>query len=286
MSRTFLISGIIIVLFCGVGFGEENPNFEKQLKILSWNIKMLPPPYGWFLNSNERAENIAEFLLDKEGYDIILFQEGFSNKIRSKIYQKLHAIYPYQIEPHDQTVFFKTNSGLWAISRLPLKLIDDITFSMLKGWDWMSSKGAKLYSVEKEGQKMYVINTHLQADYETKLNRIRKNQYEEIRQKLIIPNVTDETPLIFCGDLNISTPSHLHQLLERLHLENGPLSGKLQVSTLGHPQQLLDYILLRSGTFKFHRVSRQLLHFPLEDIRNQMNHSDHFPLQAIFMWKE
>ena len=28
---------------------------ENSLSILSWNIKMHPPPYGWFYNSIDKA---------------------------------------------------------------------------------------------------------------------------------------------------------------------------------------------------------------------------------------
>ena len=149
MIRKLIFTGIVCLLISEFGYGGNNSPHVNQLKILSWNIKLLPPPYGWFLNSDKRTENIADFLLSIEGFDVILFQEGFSKTLRSQIYGKLQSIYPYQIEPHDQTVFFKTNSGLWAISKIPLKLIDEISFSLLKGWDWMSSKGAKLYTVEK-----------------------------------------------------------------------------------------------------------------------------------------
>ena len=57
---------------------------ENHLKILSWNIKMMPAPYSWFHNSVNRAENIVLALKNSEPYDVILFQEVFSKKIRKK----------------------------------------------------------------------------------------------------------------------------------------------------------------------------------------------------------
>ena len=42
-------------------FINKNNN-DNQLKLLSWNIKMFPAPYGWFLNRNQRANNIISFL--------------------------------------------------------------------------------------------------------------------------------------------------------------------------------------------------------------------------------
>ena len=89
---------------------QMNINEGHQLKILSWNIKMLPTPYGWLLQRQERADNIIQFIKELDLYDIIFFQEAFSGSIRRKIYSELESIYPYAIEPDDQTAFYKSNS--------------------------------------------------------------------------------------------------------------------------------------------------------------------------------
>ena len=89
---------------------QQNISPDNQLKILSWNIKMLPAPYGWFLKPYKRAENIIQSLKESDEYDIIFFQEAFSGSIRRKIYSELESIYPYAIEPDDQTAFYKSNS--------------------------------------------------------------------------------------------------------------------------------------------------------------------------------
>ena len=257
---------------------------DNHLRILSWNIKMMPVPYGWFLNSVERAENIIYALKNSEIYDVILFQEAFSEKIQKMIFDGLQSIYPYQIIPIDQTNFFKTNSGLWVISRNPIILIDEISFSHLRGWDKLTSKGAKLYSINKNGQKLYLINTHMQSDYKTKYNMVRTDQYMEINENLILPYVKQEIPLIMCGDLNISKPSRLAPLLKKLKLENGFLSGKLQFSTIGQYKQLLDYILVKTETFKFQSVERKIQNMSGDLFTNPTQLSDHYPVEGIFRW--
>ena len=50
---------------------------DNQLKILSWNIKMMPAPYGWFLKCHERADDIIQFLKESDPYDIIFFRKLF-----------------------------------------------------------------------------------------------------------------------------------------------------------------------------------------------------------------
>ena len=257
---------------------------DNHLRILSWNIKMMPVPYGWFLNSVERAENIIYALKNSEIYDVILFQEAFSEKIQKMIFDGLQSIYPYQIIPIDQTNFFKTNSGLWVISRNPIILIDEISFSHLRGWDKLVSKGAKLYSITKNQQEFYLINTHMQADYQTKYSNIRTSQYMEIQEKLILPNENSEIPLILCGDLNIARSSKLKLMLERINFMNGPLIGELQYSSMGSKHELLDYILVKKKNFKFKSIERRIQNMSVNLFIDPIQLSDHYPVEGIFKW--
>ena len=257
---------------------------ENNLRLLSWNIKMYSPPYAWLNNPVRRAENIIQALKNSETYDIILFQEAFSSKIRKMIYQSLQSTYPYQIEPEDQSAFFRTNSGLWVISQNPITLIDEISFSQLRGWDKFASKGAKLYSTIKNGLEFYIINTHMQADYKTKYNIVRIDQYTEINDNLILPYVKQGLPLLMCGDLNISKQSHLASLLKKLKLRNGLLSGELQFSTVGQYKELLDYILVKTETFKFQSVERKIQDLTGDMFKNPTQLSDHYAVEGIFRW--
>ena len=142
---TFKVSFFIILSFVSWSYTTQrdsiqvldasrlqiNPE-ENQLKILSWNIKMFPAPYGWLFKPYKRAANIIQVLKESDGYDIIFFQEAFSGSIRRKIYAKLQNIYPHEVEPDDQTAFYKTNSGLWVISRLPITLKNHISFTQFR----------------------------------------------------------------------------------------------------------------------------------------------------------
>ena len=270
-------SPFIGLFILGMVFSAE----ENDLTILSWNIKMLTAPYGWLHNRVERAENIVHTLNTAENYDVILFQEVFSGRIRKLMYKGLQSIYPYQLIPKDQSCIGKSNSGLWVVSKSPIMLIDEIAFSNQKNWDALSSKGAKLYSVVQDGQEFHIINTHMQADYNKKNENIRIQQYTEIHEKLILPNKNNEIPLILCGDLNIYKPVQLMDMLEKLKLKNGPLVGSLQFSTTGKNAELLDYILVKSDNFQFESIERKILDIS----KNPKSLSDHYPIQGIFKWK-
>ena len=282
MVIKLLILGFFIM---GSAISAESSAIEDDLTILSWNIKMLPAPYGWLHNRIERAENIIQSLKNSTNYDVILFQEAFSSKIRKQIYRGLKLLYPYQIEPEDHFNFFKTNSGLWAISKMPIELIDQISFSKLKEWDWMSSKGAKLYSVIKNDKEILLINTHLQSDYKTNYSSIRRSQYDEINLGLILPYVKINKPLILCGDLNISNVVNLDKMLKHLNLKNGPLSGKLQFSTFSQPNELVDYILVKADKFRFKSIQRRIQDFSMDFLEYSTNMSDHYPIEANFIWE-
>ena len=268
---------IIFILLWGTIFSEE----ENDLTILSWNIKMLTGPYGWVHNRVERAENIVQALKSSAHYDVILLQETFSGKIRKLMYEGLKSIYPYQIIPEDPKCLVRSNSGLWVMSKYPITLIDAISFSDQKNWDILSLKGAKLYSVMQDKQEIYIINTHMQADYKKKYPDIRTLQYTEIYEKLILPNDRSNIPIILSGDLNISIPEQLRKMLEKLNLDNGPLLGNLQFSTIGEDSELLDYILVKSYNFQFDSIERKVLNIS----KDPKSLSDHYPVQGIFKWK-
>ncbi|MBC8256225.1 MAG: hypothetical protein H8E85_02860 [Candidatus Marinimicrobia bacterium] len=269
------------LLFISIFLASVYSAEENDLTILSWNIKMLPAPYGWLHNRGERAENIIQSLKTTENYEIILFQEAFSDKIRKTMYMGLQSMYPHQIIPDDNKCIGKSNSGLWVVSKIPITLIDEIVFSTKQNWDALSAKGAKLYSVFQDGQEFHIINTHLQADYKTKYHEIRTQQYTEIYEKLILPNLDPEIPLFLCGDLNISQAEYLEKMLDKLKSENGSLSGELLFSITGKNAELLDYILVKSNDFKFKSIERKIIKMS----PNPTSFSDHYPIHGVFKWE-
>ena len=263
---------------------EKNIPIDKQLKILSWNIKMFPGPYGWYLNPHERADNIIQFLKESNGYDMIFFQEAFSDNIRRKIYAGLKNIYPHEIEPEDKTAFYKINSGLWVISRLHLTLKKHISFTHLRKLDKLSSKGAKLFSFKKDEQEFHLIHTHMQADYKTIYSDVRAHQYMEIYDQLILPYAKGGLPVILIGDLNISHPSKLKRMLQKLKLVNGPLMGTLQHSIIDRSNKLMDYILVSEHHSNFKSIKRRIIDFSNKLKGKEYNLSDHYPIEAVISW--
>ena len=65
-----------------------------ELKILSWNIYMLPY-LSLFNNNFQRAKVIAD-KLNVSDYHVIVFQEAFSSKCRRILAENMSQSYPYQ----------------------------------------------------------------------------------------------------------------------------------------------------------------------------------------------
>ena len=97
---------------------------KDTLRVLSWNIKMLP---GIYLNKHNkqkiarRSKAISKEILKKK-YDIIVFQEAFNFNSRRIIKKNLADKYPYIYKPLNYKLFsLKGNGGVWVLSKIPLK---------------------------------------------------------------------------------------------------------------------------------------------------------------------
>ncbi len=123
---------------------------NNKMKVLSWNIYMLP--YISLFNDNyDRANAIADEL-DNSEYHILVFQEAFSSKCRNLLAKRLRSSYPFQYGPANRNITpLKTSSGLWVVSKIPLENLDEIQFSGAKGFDAIARKGAVLFQGDFQG---------------------------------------------------------------------------------------------------------------------------------------
>jgi phospholipase C len=244
---------------------QSVPESPSVLKMLSWNIYMLPGPI--LKGKIKRAKLIAGSLI-KSDFDIILFQEAFSSKARNILWNSLKETYPYEISPvTDSKGISKINCGLWVISKIPINLIREITFKESKGFDFFSNKGAKLFEGNYNGSSFQMILTHLQAG---KHKKIRESQYNEITQLLIEPFKKDDVPLIMCGDFNIDKYDSVqyNRMLERMKISNYNLLGLCQYShnekendfrnMKNQNQYLFDYIFYYDDKMKIKNMNRSL----------------------------
>jgi len=272
--------------------GDAHVN-ATSLKILSWNIYMLP--YISLFNHNaDRAEVIAD-KLEHSDYQIIVFQEAFSRKCRNLLAKRLAREYPYQYGPANKCFMpFRTSSGLWVISKTPLKQLGRIAFSISRGFDMIARKGAVLFQGEYQGATFQLLATHLQADNS---NRIRGKQCKEIREHLLNEYYNPNIPQLICGDFNIEMDDKVNyqSMLHTLGSKNGEITGDIQVTydeidnNLARnnegKKKVIDYILVRNEQW-IDRIERKVQTFYARIGHTSSNLSDHYAMEAVIHFNE
>src|SRR3954469_17403901 len=137
---------LAVTCFFFASVAQSQSTGGEKIKVLSWNIYMLPGVLG--SGNALRAEAIGR-VLSSGDYDVIVFQEAFDQKARRIISHLLKESYPYEVGPANKKFFsIKTNSGLWIFSRYPIHSSHSIVFKTRHGMDALSRKGALLAELD------------------------------------------------------------------------------------------------------------------------------------------
>ncbi len=256
MTKAFLVACLFLVYQVTAAQPEKESPPLKKIKILSWNIYMLPHLVAAHSNKKERAKAIGETLLVSD-YDVIFFQEAFHATARNKILERLQNKYPYRAGPANKRFFsLKVNSGLWIFSKYPIIHSESIIYKNKFGVDALSRKGALLVELNVQGQRIQIAGTHLQNCGPVWLRQV---QCVEFYKRLLKPNARDGVPQIICGDFNINRyaiKEDYQFMLQALDAKDSNdevnqysydrLSNDLHIEK-GVGRDLIDYILFRSN---------------------------------------
>ncbi len=277
---------------------------QDSLKILSWNIQMLPS----LAKSNgkvKRARAIVNQLNQKDN-ELIVFQELFHKRSRRIVTDGLSPLYPHHTQIlNKRFLSFKANGGVMIFSKYRIHQVHQIRFKDRTGFDRLARKGAMLAEVEVKGKLIQVIGTHMQA-FGTQ--EILYSQYQQLAQQLIEPHCKDGVPQLICGDFNTlkSLPPELppdisqdfidrlpryFTMLQTLQAEDGRLEGEQQF-TMDRPfndlcktrkeyRLLLDYVLIRSNSANDYLIKRQVQIIRQRWHKEHVDLSDHFGLEAV-----
>jgi endonuclease/exonuclease/phosphatase family metal-dependent hydrolase len=266
---------------------SENPPLKK-IKVLSWNIYMLPHLIARHSKKKKRAEAIGRTLLGSD-LDVIFFQEAFHPVARKKILQNLREKFPYRAGPANKKWYsLKTNSGLWVFSRYPIASSQSIIYKNRYGVDALSRKGALLVELDVEGQHIQIAGTHLQNCGPVWR---RQAQCVEFYKRLLKPNSRDGVPQIICGDFNIdryTTEEDYKFMLHTLDAKDGNTeenqysydrcNNDFRIEQ-GTTRDLIDYILFRSnGGFAI--CSNSVTRIKRKWCSLHSDLSDHYSVQA------
>ena len=289
---------LISIIFGTIQLHASNPEFTDtalnphDLKILTWNIYMLPLCSRLHGNC-KRAEVIAREITHYN-YDIIVFEEAFDFRARKILRNQLRGDFPFMYGPANETSFsFRINSGIWILSKVPLRQLEQIEFRNRFGVDAIARKGAVLFEGEWQGQPFQLLGTHLQNDSP---DNVRHGQCQEISDKLLRKYARADVPQIVCGDFNTEFDDKVNycDMLRILDAENGSLQGSLQASfdevdnklaqKKNGKRQLIDYVLIRNNK-AIKAIERKVTAIKnrVQDIYSDL--SDHYGIEAIIRFK-
>jgi endonuclease/exonuclease/phosphatase family metal-dependent hydrolase len=284
----FLSFLLVFCIIFNATASNENPATKQPVKILAWNVFMLP---AWLFQAKqmERAGLIAKTIL-QENPDIIILQEVFIEDARTKIGKLLEKEYPYQNGEPEGGAFFRFNSGVFVLSKIPFHHITFTRFKDCSGFDCLSGKGAYLLEFERGGSPFQVVGTHTQSGG---VHETARKQYKQIKEKLLDKYYKDGVPQILLGDLNTNNADSVNyqQMMQIFECENGictgePLSydGKndLAKKFFGEHYSILDYILLRQNNSRITVSNRRIHKFTSDQFgKYKFNDlSDHYAISA------
>ena len=198
---------------------------NDTIKIVSWNIKMVPKALGLFTKSarkkqKDRAPRIIQYL-NNANFDIVILQELFDQSITKKFCEDLNINYPYILSPIKEGVSVKMTSGVMILSKYPYELIAHEIFNVSKKTDNSAQKACSLIKVDINGKKILLGGTHLDSRNEES----RILQSKMIKEKIISPFINDTVPMFLAGDFNVKKMSANYDSMSTLFgLENYPLN--------------------------------------------------------------
>ena len=281
---------LIALLLPLCSMGQATPS-TTTVKVVSWNIQMLPNALGMFsaaLRKKQRIRTpwIVEYCKEKE-YDVIVFQEVFDLDITRKLKKELKDVYPYHVDTKKLPSRL-TSNGIFIVSRLPMKDVHHIIYAKGAHEDGWSSEGCTLVEVEKDGKRFQIAGTHLQAGGSDAAIAHRDQQYKDIRT-LMDRNKEDHVPVLVMGDMNTSKSNaeKYPLMIETLEVQDFPLDEEEPYTVDGnnswnnHTKGIqLDYIMLQARTTATTIVQQKIIRPKQEWKGKQIDLADHYGVVA------
>jgi len=278
-----LLIGFLILFGCTKINAQTQNNYtaSDELKILSWNIYMLPSVTNLSKRIQKsskvkRAKAIAKWV-SQHNYHIIVWQETFHHRSRHVLKRKLKKQYPYQYGPANKQLFpLATSSGITIFSTFKMEKLKEHRYRTKVGVDAMAKKGFLALEGDWQGQTFQILGTHLQAEGPDE-NRLK--QMDEIVENFIKPFKKQGVPQILCGDMNTEKSGKSYQkMIDKFGVEAYRLDSELQ-RTNAHSE--IDYIFVKPNGAKINDVKCYSIIPEMEWGKNGEKWlSDHYAIDA------
>ena len=285
---------LILALCCLTSFAGNPPeSSSKSLRILSYNIKMLPRIIKSQHHHPIIRAHIIPAYITEENPDIVVFQEAFDPKADRILRKALKQKYPYMIGPVNKKAGFKINGGVLVMSKYPIKQIATVQYSKCTDFDCWARKGVLLVEVN-DGQRVYQIaGTHMNGGGSLEL---KTTQYQEMGA-LVKQYAKPGIPQFLVGDYNTSNfdKPFYNSMISQLDAEDGPITGLLQCTNdhLNNDMEpyfdvkerdIIDYILYRPNGVRPQAMQRTIHQYCNQWSKQNQDLSDHYALLMELKW--
>ena len=190
-----------------VDVDDERPVHE-QLRVLTYNVFLRPPPVGWGDRTVCRARHIGQTLAGEPiPRDILVFNETFDGHALSKLADAISERFPYRILAYPKAQGLSTNGGLSLFSRFPVERWTAERFRHCSGNfnDCMATKGFLHALIRVSSHlKVNVLATHLNSGGDANAQQARREQLAQIRDFVNSSRLFDRWPTLLMGDLNVN----------------------------------------------------------------------------------
>ncbi len=284
--KNYLFLWLLMFSLDGICSGNEPVDTipPNQISILTWNIKMLPRGATFLHHHPIKRARIIPDILIKESPDVIVFQESYDGKAMRMLRKKLKPVYPHtQGFQNKKVITYKRAGGVIMFSKYPMKELESIKYSELRGIDKPAAKGALLVEVEHPVKKFQVFGTHMQAGYGPV---IKISQYKDAGA-LLKRHRNEGVPQFAAGDFNTRRTDTLlyPKLLSELQMEDGEICTDLKC-TSDHllndmdsydPQRrnLIDYIFFKANGVQPKNTTRSVMQYEQRWNKKHKSLSDH-----------
>lgn len=181
---------------------------SQKVRLLTFNVKMLPGPAGEGVDDLARAHRICDAILAHRGYDILCFQEVFDEEARGVFETRLKQAYPKMVAKSAHKEWFEEDSGLFFATRLDMVSHGFHEYDAVEPYtsDAFSDKGifgARIRLADKS--YLLVFNTHLQASeaYSETRGRQLREALRFVRRPLRAAPSSVKVGAVLAGDLNV-----------------------------------------------------------------------------------
>ena len=268
-------------------FTIETEATDIELKVLSWNIQMLPRlVFPVRKGPITRARLIPEKIIN-DNIDVVVFQECFDMRARRILKRRLKNDYPYKAGPANRMMpFLFTNSGIVIYSKFPIveKWRFPYKWREKEGADKFARKGCLMVEVVlPNGQRIQVLGTHLQAGGPP---QIKHNQSKQLRS-FIDKHRKENVPQLLCGDFNTRKNDDVNYrtMMATIDADDGDISGELCCTSDGllndmkthnpDDRKVIDYIFYRANGVQAKSIKREVTQYQHRWHKKYKDLSDH-----------